>query len=438
MKTLYLECYSGISGDMTVAALLDLGASEEVLRHALESLQVPGYTLHISRVNKMGVMATDFDVQLDEMGDGHGHPHDHGHDHEHAHDHEHNHEHSHDHEHDHDHHHHHHHHHDHSHPHVHRGLPEILEILSHGDLTPRARQMAEKVFRVLAEAEGTVHGLPPEEVHFHEVGAVDSIVDIVGACVCLDNLGIEEICHSEVYEGTGWVNCAHGRMPVPAPAVMQLARLGGFPLRITEAPGEMVTPTGAAILTALARHEKPGPFTVQKIGVGAGKKDFAHANILRAMLIEPQMGESDTPDEVVEMTSHIDDATGEELALCREHLLQNGALDAAFSPLYMKKGRPAWQFTILCRPGQEKGMARQLFLDTTAIGVRYETKKRFVMERQNASVATPYGDVLVKVCRFGDVTKTYAEYESAKDVAEKTGAPLRDVMQAAVQAWRKA
>ncbi|MFR7479408.1 MAG: LarC family nickel insertion protein, partial [Acutalibacteraceae bacterium] len=269
MKTLYLECYSGISGDMTVAALLDLGASEDVLRHALESLQVPGYTLQISRVNKMGVMAADFDVQLDEMGDGHSHPHDHEHDHSDDHDHEP--------------HHHHHHHHDHSHPHVHRGLPEILEILAHGDLTPRARQMAEKVFRVLAEAEGTVHGLPPEEVHFHEVGAVDSIVDIVGACVCLDNLGIDEIYHSQVYEGTGWVNCAHGRMPVPAPAVMQLARLGGFPLRITEAPGEMVTPTGAAILTALARHEKPGPFTVQKIGVGAGKKDFAHANILRAM-----------------------------------------------------------------------------------------------------------------------------------------------------------
>ena len=147
-------------------------------------------------------MAADFDVQLDEMGDGHSHPHDHDHDHSDDHDHEP--------------HHHHHHHHDHSHPHVHRGLPEILEILAHGDLTPRARQMAEKVFRVLAEAEGTVHGLPPEEIHFHEVGAVDSIVDIVGACVCLDNLGIDEIYHSQVYEGTGWVNCAHGRMPVPA------------------------------------------------------------------------------------------------------------------------------------------------------------------------------------------------------------------------------
>ena len=301
--------------------------------------------------------------------------------------------------------------------------------------------MALRVFQVLAEAEGLVHGKPPEEVHFHEVGAVDSIVDIVGACVCLDDLGIDRICHSEVFEGTGWVNCAHGRMPVPAPAVMQLAQKAGFSLRITGTRGEMVTPTGAAILAALAEENAvPASFTVKRVGIGAGKKDFDHANILRAMLIES--GEETGADffeakPVMELQCNIDDATGEELALCREHLLAAGALDAAFQPLYMKKGRPAWLFTVLCRPGEEETMAKILFSETTAIGVRYSEKKRFAMQRRQKTVQTSYGEVAVKICRYGDMEKVYAEYDSARQVSESARVPLREVMQAAVWAAKE-
>ena len=230
-------------------------------------------------------------------------------------------------------------------------------------------------------------------------------------------------------------------MPVPAPAVMQLAQKAGFSLRITGTRGEMVTPTGAAILAALAEENAvPASFTVKRVGIGAGKKDFDHANILRAMLIES--GEETGADffeakPVMELQCNIDDATGEELALCREHLLAAGALDAAFQPLYMKKGRPAWLFIVLCRPGEEEMMAKILFSETTAIGVRYSEKKRFAMQRRQKTVQTSYGEVAVKICRYGDMEKVYAEYDSARQVSESARVPLREVMQAAVWAAKE-
>lgn len=280
-KTAYFECYSGISGDMTVAALLDLGANSGKLQKALESLQLDGYSIEISRVSKNGVEATDFNVILE-----HDHEHDHHHHHheeEHSHEHHHHGE-----EHDHGHAHSHSHEHIHGEGHVHRGLGEILPMIDGAEaISPRAKEMAKKVFTVLAQAEGKVHGKAPEEVHFHEVGAVDSIVDIVAACVCLDNLDIDTIISSTLFEGIGWVKCQHGLVPVPAPATLELAREAGLSLKITGVQGEMVTPTGAAILAALGSGEElPASFTVEKIGLGAGKKDFEHANVLRVMLIE--------------------------------------------------------------------------------------------------------------------------------------------------------
>ena len=290
-KELYFECYSGISGDMTVAALLDLGADRKVLEDGLASLGIDGYRLSFSRANKNGIDAYDFCVELTETEE-HPHDHDHGHGehpHEHPHDHDHG-EHPHEHSHIHD-------HevqshgvgesaHIHAHPHVHRGLPEILAIIDSGAITEGAKAIAKKIFYVVAEAEAKVHGKPIDEVHFHEVGAVDSIVDIVGAAICLDNLGIEKVYASPLYEGTGYVRCQHGLMPVPAPATAQICANYHIPLKITANKGEMVTPTGAAIIAALAdQFSLPDVFVPEKIGVGAGKKDFVCANVLRVYLL---------------------------------------------------------------------------------------------------------------------------------------------------------
>ena len=311
---LYLECYSGISGDMTVAALLDLGADQQVLLEGLESLNLPGYQLKIGRVKKNGIDACDFDVILDEPEHHHDHDHehhhDHDHDHEHHHDHDHDHEHHHDHDHDHEHHHdhdhdhdhEHHHDHEHEHPHdhehehdhehhhhhdhVHRNIGDIFAIIDQSKISDRAKQTAKDIFRIIAAAESKAHGIAEDQVHFHEVGAVDSIVDIVSAAICLDNLDITEAVVSDLYEGCGYVHCQHGLMPVPVPAVVNIAADNALRLRLTQTRGEMITPTGAAIAAYLSKGGKlPESFVIEKIGLGAGKKDFATANILRAFLI---------------------------------------------------------------------------------------------------------------------------------------------------------
>ena len=301
---LYLECYSGISGDMTVAALLDLGADQQVLLEGLESLNLPGYQLKIGRVKKNGIDACDFDVILDEPEHHHDHDHEHHHEHDHEHHHDHEHEHHHDHDHDHDHEHHHdhdhehHHHHDHEHhhdhdhehhhhhDHVHRNIGDIFAIIDQSKISDRAKQTAKDIFRIIAAAESKAHGIAEDQVHFHEVGAVDSIVDIVSAAICLDNLDITEAVVSDLYEGCGYVHCQHGLMPVPVPAVVNIAADNALRLRLTQTRGEMITPTGAAIAAYLSKGGKlPESFVIEKIGLGAGKKDFATANILRAFLI---------------------------------------------------------------------------------------------------------------------------------------------------------
>ena len=273
---LYLECYSGISGDMTVAALLDLGADQQVLLEGLESLNLPGYQLKIGRVKKNGIDACDFDVILDEPE--HHHDHEHGHDHDHDHEHHHDHDHEHHHDHDHEHH--------HDHDHVHRNIGDIFAIIDQSKISDRAKQTAKDIFRIIAAAESKAHGIAEDQVHFHEVGAVDSIVDIVSAAICLDNLDITEAVVSDLYEGCGYVHCQHGLMPVPVPAVVNIAADNALRLRLTQTRGEMITPTGAAIAAYLSKGGKlPESFVIEKIGLGAGKKDFATANILRAFLI---------------------------------------------------------------------------------------------------------------------------------------------------------
>lgn len=465
MRTLYLECYSGISGDMTVAALLDLGASEAVLRRGLESLKVDGYQIEIGRAVKCGVEACDFRVILEEdvhhhhqdegahehhHGEEHEHSHPHtgsaheGHIHEHSHSHgepmeEHPHEHSHSHEvppHEHTHGHsqameHVHSHETHTHEghshgghsHVHRNLQDVLTIIRSGDLTQNARQMAEKIFTAVALAEAKVHGKPLEEVHFHEVGAVDSIVDIVGAAICLDDLGITKIIASPLYEGTGTVWCQHGEMPVPAPATLEIVRANGIPLTITKNQGEMVTPTGAAIVGALCtEYRVPQAMVIAKVGMGAGKKDFAHANILRAYLLE-----EDPQDDIISLQANIDDCTGEVLGYVSEQLMNAGARDVFFTPVFMKKNRPAYLLTVLCDEENAEEFTRMLFSQTSTIGVRSQRVSRRVMQRSMRTVSTPFGDIQVKECSYGDMKKRSVEYESAKLAAINKNVPLAQV-----------
>lgn len=305
MKKLYLECNAGISGDMLVAALLDLGADRAKLDEALQSIPAKGFTYNISRVSKAGVDCCDFDVVLDAEHENHDHDmsflhgeavaaHVHSHEHEHCHDHEH--EHCHEHHHDHDHEHEHEHEHDHVHTphehhhhHEHRGLKEVIEIINGTQMSEQARALALKIFDIIAEAEGKAHAVAKEDVHFHEVGAIDSIVDIVAIAVCFDSLGVDEVIVPELCEGRGTVRCQHGVLPVPVPATANIMQSFGLNVRLLPVQGEFVTPTGAAAAAALmTTDELPEQFKICAIGLGAGKRQYERPSILRALLIEPQ------------------------------------------------------------------------------------------------------------------------------------------------------
>ena len=301
MKKLYLECNAGISGDMLVAALLDLGADRAKLDEALQSIPAKGFTYNISRVSKAGVDCCDFDVVLDAEHENHDHDmsflhgeavaapvhsHEHEHEHHHEHDHEHEHEHEHHHEHEHDHVHtpHEHHHH-----HEHRGLKEVIEIINGTQMSEQARALALRIFDIIAEAEGKAHAVAKEDVHFHEVGAIDSIVDIVAIAVCFDSLGVDEVIVPELCEGRGTVRCQHGVLPVPVPATANIMQSFGLNVRLLPVQGEFVTPTGAAAAAALmTTDELPEQFKICAIGLGAGKRQYERPSILRALLIEPQ------------------------------------------------------------------------------------------------------------------------------------------------------
>lgn len=310
-KILYLECESGISGDMSVAALLDLGASEQVLRDVLSTVPLEGFEIKITKVKKASIECLDFDVVLDSELDnhdhdmeylyGHLHDHDHHHDHSHEHshdDHEHSHHHDHEHSHDHEHHNHNHehihaegsgaHHHDHTHAHVHRGLADVYEIIDATSMTDGARKLAKEIFLNLGKAEAKAHGHDLEQVHFHEVGAVDSIVDIISIAVCMDNLGFDKVCVKALAEGQGTVRCAHGILSVPVPAVLNIVSEHKIPLKFVNVEGELVTPTGASFVATVRNMDKlPDSFVIEKVGLGAGKRDYKLPGILRAMIISP-------------------------------------------------------------------------------------------------------------------------------------------------------
>ena len=532
-KTLYLETSSGISGDMFVAAMIDLGADPEVLERALNSIPADGFMVEISSVKKSGIACCDFNVILDAAHENHDHdmaylygpapvssaapqeeahhchchedeevphchchedeeahhchchedeeahhchchedeevPHCHCHEDEEAH-HCHCHEdeeahhchchedeeahhchchedeeahhchchedeeahHCHCHEDEEAHHchcheeepHHHHEHHHHG-----RHLAEILDIIDATDMTDSAKALAGKMFHIVAEAESLAHHMPLEEVHFHEVGAIDSIVDIIAAAVTFDSLGITDVIIPCLTEGRGTVRCQHGVLPVPVPATMNIIEAYDMPLTIMEAKGEYVTPTGAAIAAAICTtHQLPKAFRIVRTGLGAGKRDYTErTNILRAYLIEGNAME-EGKDEIVKLETDIDDSTGEALGYTIDRLMQAGALDVHYSPVYMKKNRPAWELTVICKKSRMEELEDIIFKETTTIGIReFPSVMRSILRRNQKQVETPFGIAEVKEVALPGERRFYPEYESVKAIAEKEHLPFAEV-----------
>lgn len=467
MNSLYLECNAGISGDMTVAALLDLGADEKVLRDVLDSVPADGFSVVISRVKKAGVDCCDFNVVLDKEHENHDHDmaylhgdgtvyaelsgqdhteHSHSHlDHDHTeHDHDysdHDHsdydhvDHSNDHsdyghtEHSHDHHHH----------HEHRGLPEIREIMNHTQMTENARSLALKIFEILAKAEAKAHATDIDHVHFHEVGAIDSIVDIIAVAVCIDNLGIDRVYVPKLCEGMGTVRCQHGILSIPVPATANIMEAYQLPIEIMHVQGEFVTPTGAAIVAALKTDTRlPGQFCIKKIGLGAGKRIYQRPSILRAMLIEAcdvtDDTENDTErDAICKLETNIDDCSGEILGYTMERLFAAGARDVHYMPVFMKKNRPGWQLNVICDETKIAELEQIIFEETTTIGIRRSPVERSVLDRQIQKIMTPLGEAEVKVCQIGQKKKIYPEYESVVRLCKENHMTYQEVYETIIK-----
>ena len=462
-KTLYLECYSGISGDMTVAALLDLGGDRTVLDKVLRSLPISGFETKISRVVKSGIDACDFDVVLDKEHENHdhdmeylhghhheGHENNHFYDHNHAHEDEAEHFHNHEHNHAHgagsaqDHHH-----------HEHRGIKEITYIIEHSAMTENAKKIALRIFEILAEAESKAHNVPVDQVHFHEVGAVDSIVDIVSVAVCLDDLDITEVIVPVLCEGRGTVRCQHGILPIPVPAVANIVSANHLHLKMTEVEGELVTPTGAAIVAAVKTKDKlPEIFEIQKIGIGAGKRQYECPGILRAMIISesteqakgrdkakaqteefknpeirnnPKAENQETKDTIIKMETNIDDCSGEVLGFVMERLMKAGARDVHYVPVFMKKNRPAWVLNVICKEEDMEMLQNIIFEETTTIGIRYSIMERTILPRETRTLPTPWGEVQVKVCTLNGKEQLYPEYESVAQLSREKEIPFAEI-----------
>jgi pyridinium-3,5-bisthiocarboxylic acid mononucleotide nickel chelatase len=450
MKTLYLDLFSGISGDMFLGALMDLGVDEHRLERELKKLKLGGYHLHVGRQVKRGIEGVKFDVHLEKNG-SHGkgralvHSHPHGHDH-HAHDH--------DHEHPHDHH---EHEHEHSHAHGHshhddsRNFSQIKKLIAASKLSPWVKQKALAVFRRIAEAEGKIHGLPADKVHFHEVGAVDSIVDIVGACIALELLGKPRVLASPVVEGVGWVDCAHGRFPVPAPATLAILGARGIGVTQCDEPHELVTPTGAALLAELA--ESFGPMSglvAEKIGFGLGtRENKSRPNVLRAVLGKVSGARSQVSgssagsldwetDTVAVLETNLDDVSAEVLGHFVESALAAGALDVFHTPIQMKKNRPGVLLTVLCGEADADKFSEMILRETSAFGVRRTLAERRKLKREVIAVKTPFGPVQVKLGRLnGRIVQAAPEFESCKKIAARANVPLKQVYDAAARALKR-
>lgn len=465
MSTLYLEPFSGLSGDMLNALLLDLGADRKHLEEALKTISLDGYHLHVDRIAKSSIWGTDFDVHMEHGEKDHGiagdfdhhhHDHEHGHEHEHTHAHSHTHEehthahtHSHEHtheQHDHDHHHHeyehthdgHSHEHTHSHHHHHgevRGLKEIETIILSSGVSDFVKEKSLEVFRDIAQAEANVHQMPVEEIHFHEVGATDSIIDIMSFFILWETLDIDAVYSTAVTEGSGTITVAHGVMPVPVPAVMQLRLQTAIPFsQDFDIHTELVTPTGLALFKAIRPvFAQPSNLTATKVGYGFGKRDTGKFNALRGILLEKsslshQVVTSNN-DEIIQIDTTIDDQSGEELGYIMSLLLEEGALDVHYTPVYTKKNRPATHLTLLIQEGDLERFTAILFEQTSTIGFRYQNVQRKVMTRTFETQQTSLGAVKVKKNQYGTFTKSTLEYEDCARIAHETGLSIQAVYQ---------
>jgi uncharacterized protein (TIGR00299 family) protein len=436
MKTLYLDLISGIAGDMFIAALLDLGVDAGKLERELKKLRLDGYHLHISRQQKSSIAGVKFDVHL-------AHQHEHGHapapEHP-SHIHEQNHA----------------HHHAHPHEPAHAGqrnFAEIKRLIARSRLSAWVKKKAVAVFARIAAAEGKIHGLPPAEVHFHEVGAVDSIVDIVGAAVALELLGKPRVLASPVTEGTGWIRCAHGRFPVPAPATLAILGARGIGITQCEEPHELVTPTGAALLAEFVESfGAMDNLVAEKIGFGLGtRENKTRPNVLRAVLgTQPKTGSKRRPstfhaphstgldwetDRIAVLETNLDDCSGEMLGAFVEAALKAGALDVFHTPIQMKKNRPGVLLTVLCAEADADRFSELVLRETTAFGVRKTLAERRKLRREFARVKTPSGTVTVKIGRLGGkVVQAAPEFESARQIAVQAGVPVKRIFEAVAAA----
>lgn len=380
MKICYLDAFSGISGDMTVGALVDAGADWRALEDALKSLDLQA-SFRLEKTKRRGMAASKFHV--DAADDK-----------------------------------------------KHRHLPHIEKIIAAGSLSERSRKNALSVFQNLGEAEARSHAVPIEKVHFHEVGAVDSICDIVGACVALDLLGVEEVYCSQINVGSGTVNTQHGVLPVPAPATAEL--LKGRPVYSAGPEAELTTPTGAALATTLAKEFGPLPAVrLLAQGFGAGDKDFpARANVLRVLIGERTRATETTSVKVLE--ANIDDSTPQVLGYAMERLLEAGALDVTLAPVSMKKNRPASQISVICAPNLAERLSQILFSETSTLGVRILDAERRVLARNVQEVETPHGRVRIK---YTDLGSFAPEYDDCRRIAEEQHLPLREVIAEATRAF---
>jgi uncharacterized protein (TIGR00299 family) protein len=390
MRIAYFDCFSGASGDMILGAFLDAGLDLDSLRSDLAALGVGGYAIDARQVRKQGFAATEFEVRIDSSAEK-----------------------------------------------PHRHLKHIREIVDRSRLSAPVRRRAMDIFARLAEAEADAHGTTIEKVHFHEVGAIDSIVDIVGACLALERLGIDEVYCSAIPTGSGVVQCEHGVMPVPAPATARL--LKGVPLAACDEPSELTTPTGAAILTTVSRSFGPAPaMVIDRIGVGAGKREGqTRPNILHVLVGESAVSTDEETDEVIVLEANLDDATGEMVGNVFDLLFAAGALDVYSTPIYMKKNRPAMLLTVLAPPALRETMEGIVFAETTTFGVRGHLASRRKLVRTFETVETGHGPVRIKIGqRHGKVVTASPEFEDCREAARRASMPLKEVMDLAMRIWR--
>lgn len=405
MKTLYFECNMGAAGDMIMSALLELYSQPDSFMERLNGLGIPNVTFKKSTSVKCGISGTHVEVAVGGTVENE-HMHEHGHHHEHEHHHEHGHSHE----------------HHHEHEHHHTGMNDIEHIIGHLDIPERVKNDAIGVYKLIAEAESHAHGCEISEIHFHEVGTMDAVADVVGTCLLINELNVDRIIASPINVGSGQVRCAHGILPVPAPATAHI--LGGVPIYSNDIQGELCTPTGAAILKYFVQEFSPMPvMKISKIGYGMGSKDFEAANCVRVMLGETQ----DKSDTVSELCCNLDDMTGEAIGFAIDRLFDAGALDVFTTPIGMKKNRPGILLTCICRENQRDEMLGLIFKHTSTIGVREYITNRYTLDRTIETTHTQFGDVRVKRSTGWGVSKIKAEYDDMEKIARENNISISDI-----------